>query len=86
MKRFTNDQLNEALKRLLDQGDVVIGKIRVNDGENIVSYTALSACPTEHREGYRRALETAREVYIRDVVYDPILFAKEHAKSIATLE
>jgi hypothetical protein len=86
MKRLTNDELNKALKELLDQGEVVIGEIRVDDSENIISYTALSACPPEHRDGYRRALETARETYIRDVVYDPILFAKEHAKSIATLE
>lgn len=86
MKRPTSDELNKALKRLLDQGEAVIGKILVDDGESIASYTALSACPPEHREGYRRALETAREAYIRDVVYEPVLFAKEHAKSIATLE
>lgn len=86
MKRLTNGQIDKALKQLLDGGEVVIGKILVDDGENIASYTALSACPPEHREGYRRALETAREAYIRDVVYDPVLFAKEHAKSIATLE
>lgn len=86
MKRLTNDELNKALKELLDQGEVVIGEIRVDDGENIISYTALSACPPEHSDGYRRALETAREAYIRDVVYKPVLFAKEHAKSIATLD
>ena len=86
MKKHTNDELHEAIKQLLDEGEAVIGKIRVDDGENIVCYTALSACPPEHKEGYRRALETAREAYIRDVVYELILFAKEHAKCIATLE
>ena len=86
MKRITKDQLDKALKQLLDCGKVVVGEILVNDGENTVSYTALSACPPEHREGYRRALETVREVSIRDVVYDPVLIAREHAKSIATLE
>lgn len=86
MKKITNDQLHKALKQLLDRGEVVIGKIRVNDGENIASYTAMSACPPEHREGYRRALKAAKEVYVRDVVYDPVFFARVHAKSIATLE
>lgn len=86
MKRITNDQLIEALKQMLDRGDVVIGTISVNDGESITSYTSLSACPAEHREGYRRALETGRDVYLRDVVYDPVWMAKGQAKSIATLE
>lgn len=86
MKRFTKDELDKALKRLIDQGKLVIGKIRVNDGENVASYTALSACPPEHREGYRLALETRREAYVRDVVYDPVFVATENAKSVATLE
>ena len=86
MKKLTNDQLDKVLKRLLDRGEVVIGKILVNDGESIASYTALSACPPEHREGYRRALETAREAYVRDVVYEPVFIATEKAPSVATLE
>jgi hypothetical protein len=86
MKRHTNDLLDKVLKRLLRQGEIVIGKIRVTDGENVASYTALSACPPEHQEGYCRALETVRDVYIRDVVYEPVYFAIEHAKSIASLE
>ena len=86
MKRLTNDQLDKELKQLLDLGYIVIGKIRVNDGENIASYTTLSACPPEHREGYRRVLETSREAYIQDVVYDPVFIATEQATSIATLE
>ncbi len=86
MKRLTKNQLIEAIKQLLDQGKIVIGMIRVNDGENVSSYSALSACPPEHREGYRRALETASDVYLRDVVYRPVFIATENAKSIATLE
>lgn len=86
MKRPKIDQLHKAIKRLLDQGEIAIEKIRVNDGEDVASYTTLSACPPEHREGYRRALETCKEAYIRDVVYDPVFIAREHAKSIATLE
>ena len=86
MKRITNDQLIEAIKQLLDRGDVVIGAIRVNDGKNITSYTSLSACLPEHREGYRRALEAGEAAYFRDVVYDPVFMAKKHAKSIATLK
>jgi hypothetical protein len=86
MKKLTHDQVHKALKELLDLGEVVIGKISVDDGENVTSYTTLSACPPEHREGYRRALETCRGAYIRDVVYDPIFIAKEHATSVATLE
>jgi hypothetical protein len=86
MKRLTNDQLNKEIKRLLDQGKIVIGEIRVNDGENVASYTTLSACPPEHREGYRFALETCRAAYVRDVVYDPVFVAREHIKTIATLE
>jgi hypothetical protein len=86
MKRITNDELDKALRQLLDQGEIVVGNIRVDDGESIASYTTLSACPPEHREGFRRALETAREAYIRDVVYEPILIATEHAISIATLQ
>jgi len=86
MKRLTNEQLIEALKQLLDRGNVVIGTIRVNDGKNITSYTSLSACPPEHREGYRRALEAGEAAYVRDVVYDPVFMAKGQAKSIATLE
>lgn len=86
MKRLTNEQLNKEIKRLLEQGKIVIGKIRVNDGENVASYTTLSACPPEHREGYRLALETRREAYVRDVVYDPVFVATENATSVATLE
>jgi hypothetical protein len=86
MKRLTNDQVYKAMKELLDSGEVVIGKIRVNDGENIFHYAALSACPPEYREGYRRALETCKGVNFRDVMYDPVFLAKQHAKSIATLE
>ena len=86
MKRLTNNQLETALKQLLDRGEIVIGKIRVNDGENIASYIALRACPPEHREGYRRALETGRGTYVRDVVYDPVFIATENATSVATLE
>jgi hypothetical protein len=86
MKKPTNSQLVMTIKQLLDQGQLVIGKIRVDDGENIASYTALSACPPEHREGYRRALETSQKVYIRDVVYNPVFVATENATSVATLE
>ena len=86
MKRLTNDALDKALERLLDRGEIVIGKIRVNDGVNIASYTALSACPPEQREGYRRALETGRDTYVRDVVYEPVFIATEYATSVATLE
>lgn len=85
-KRFTNDKLEKAVKRLLDQGKIVIGKIRVNDGKEIANYSALSACPPEHREGYRLALETHREAYVRDVVYEPVFIATENATSVATLE
>ena len=86
MKKHRNNQLNEALKELLDEGEIVIGRIRVNDGENIVSYTALSACPPEHQEGYRRAFETCRETHVRDVVYEPVFIATDNATSVATLE
>ena len=86
MKRLTNDQLDKVLKRLLDRGEIVIGKIRVNDGDNIASYISLRACPPEHREGYRRALETGRGTYLRDVVYEPVFIATENATSVATLE
>lgn len=86
MKRLTNDQLKKATKELLDQGKIVIGRIRVNDGEKITHYTALTACPPEHREGYRCVLETCNKAHIRDVAYDPVFVAKEHAKCIATLE
>jgi hypothetical protein len=86
MKRFTNAQLYKELERLLDQGEIVIGRIRVNDGENIASYTALRACPPEHRDGYRRALETGRVTYVRDVVYEPVFIATEYATSVAVME
>jgi hypothetical protein len=86
MKRLTNEQLNNEIKRLLDAGQIVIGEIRVNDGENVASYTTLSACPPEHRDGYRLALETHRKVYVRDVVYDPVFVATENATGVATLE
>lgn len=86
MKRLTNDQIIEALKQLLDRGEIVIGKIQVDDGKGITSYTALSACPPEHREGYRRALETGGDVHLRDVVYAPVFIATENASSVATLE
>ena len=86
MKRLTNEQLNKEIKRLLDAGQIVIGEIRVNDGENVASHTTLSACPPEYREGYRLALETHRKVYFRDVVYDPVFLATENATSIATLK
>jgi hypothetical protein len=86
MKRLTDEQLDKALKQLLDQGNIVIGKIRVGDGEKIATYTALTACPPEHREGYRRALETGRDAYVRDVVYEPVFIAREHAKGVATLD
>jgi len=86
MKRHTNDQLSKAQKELLARGEIVIGKILVDDGENVASYTALSACPPEHREGYRRALETGGNAYVSDVVYKPVFFAMEHATSVATLE
>ena len=86
MKRLTNYQLDRALEQLLERGEIVIGKIRVNDGENIASYTALRTCPPEHRDGYRRALETGRDTYLRDVVYEPVFMATEYATSVATLE
>ncbi len=86
MKNPTKDYVHKLLKELLDTGEAVIGKIRVNDGKKITHYTTLSECPPEHREGYRRALETCRDTYILDIVYDPVIFAKEHTKSIATLE
>lgn len=75
-----------VLKELLDRAEIVIGKIRVDDGEDVACYTALSACPSEHRQGYRRALETAGEVYVRDIVYEPIFMATENVTSVATLE
>ena len=86
MKRLTNDQLGKALEHLHARGEITIGKIRVNGGVNIASYTALSACPPEHREGYRRALETGRDAYVRDVVYEPVFVTTENATSVATLE
>ena len=86
MKKLTNKKINKAIKKLLKRGEIVIGKIRVNDGENVANYGALSACPPEHREGYRRALETGRDVYLRDVAYNPVFFATIHATSVATLE
>jgi hypothetical protein len=86
MKRDTNDHLVEALKQLLDEGRIVIAEIRVNDGEDVASYASLSACPPEHREGYRRALETVVKAHVRDVVYEPVFIALEHATSVATLE
>ena len=84
--KYPNDKMSEMLKQLCDRGRIVIGKIRVDDGEGVVSYTALSACPPEHREGYRSALETRCDVYIRDVVYQPVFIATENATSVATLE
>jgi len=86
MKRLTNDPLNMELMQLLDRGEILIGRIQVDDGEDVGSYTALSACPSEHREGYRRALETRRNAYVRDVVYEPVFIATENATSVATLE
>ena len=86
MKKLTKDQLEKVLKQLLDRGQIVIGRIRVNDGAITASYTAQSACPPEHREGYRRALETGRNAYVRDVVYEPVFIATENATSVATLE
>lgn len=86
MKTHTDDPFDKELNRLLRQRKIVIGMIRVNNGENLNSYTTLSACPPEHREGYRRALETVSGVNIQDVVYEPVFIATEHAKSIATLE
>lgn len=86
MKRVTKDQLNKEIKRLLEEGQIVIRRIRVNDGENVASYTSLSACPPEHREGYRLALETRREAHVRDVVYEPVFVATENATGVATLE
>jgi hypothetical protein len=86
MERPKIDHLNKVLKRLLDRGEVVVGKIRVNDGGDVASYTTLSACPPEHREGYRSALETCGEAYVRDVVYEPVFIATENATSVATLE
>lgn len=86
MKRLTNQQLNKEIKRLHDAGLIVIGKIRVNDGEIVANYTTLSTCPPEHREGYRLALETRREAHVRDVVYDPVFVATEHATTVATLK
>lgn len=86
MKKITNASLENVLKQLLEDGELVIGSIRVNDCENIANYKALSTCPPEHREGYRRALEAGRDVYVRDVWYAPVFVAKEHATSVATLE
>lgn len=86
MKRPKIDQVEAMIKELLDKGEIIIGRIRVNDGENVAIYTALSACPPDHREGYRRALETCRDVYLRDVGYKPVFIARKHATSIATLE
>jgi hypothetical protein len=86
MKNNTKCQLEMALKNLIDSGKVVIGKIRVNDGEKITEYSALSACPEKHREGYLRALETCKDTYIRDVVYAPVFFAKQYDTMIATRE
>lgn len=86
MNKITHDQLIDIIKQLLDRGEIVIGKIRVNDGKNIASYTALSACPPEHREGYRRALETGRDVHLRNIVYDPVFISSVNSASAATLE
>lgn len=86
MKKLTYSQFVITIKQLLDQGQLVIEEIRVNNGEDIANYTALSECPPEHREGYRRALETGGIVYIRDVVYDPVFVTTENATSVATLE
>ncbi len=86
MKEIPHDQLIEIIKQLLDRGEIVIGKIRVNDGKYIASYTALSACPSEHRDGFRRALETGRDVRLRDVVYEPVFISTVTATSVATLE
>lgn len=86
MKRPKIDHLNKALERLLDRGEIVIGKIRVSDCEDVASYATLSACPPEHWEGYRRALETCGAAYVRDVVYEPVFIATENATSIATLD
>jgi hypothetical protein len=86
MKRPKIDQVEAIIKELLDEGEIVIGRIRVNDGENVVNYIALSACPPEHREGYRLALETCGDVYLRDVGYKPVCIAWKYATSIATLE
>lgn len=86
MKRRANAKLEKALKELLDLGEIVVGAIRVNDGVNVTCYTALSACPIEHREGYRRALETGRNTHVRDVVYEPEYVASENATSIASMD
>ncbi len=86
MENIPKRQLEKVLKRLVDSGKVVIGKIRVNDGEKITEYAALSACPEKHHEGYLRALETCKDTYIRDVVYAPVFFAKQHATPSATRE
>lgn len=86
MKRITNKQLDKALKQLLDRGEIVIGKIRVNGGRTVAEYTALSECPHEHQEGYRRAVETCKDIYIRDVAYKAVFITTENATSIATLK
>ncbi len=86
MKKQTNKELNKIVKQLLDRGELVIGKIRVNDGEGLSNYTTLSACPPQHQEGFRRAVETGTKVYLRDVVDHPVFIAAKYARSVAILE
>lgn len=86
MKKITYHEFQKVTKELLEAGELVIGKIRVDDGENINHYTDLSECPAEHREGYRRALETVSAIFLHDVVYEPVIMIPKHAQTIATLE
>ena len=83
---MTHEELYDALKYLVQSGQLVISRVRVNDCGTTVEYASLSACPVEYREGYRRALEICKDVYIRDVAYLPVFNTKSNAKSIATLE
>ena len=86
MKRETRDYWAELLKEMVDEGIIVITKVRVGDGARISEYGTLTECPPERREGYRRALETRKTVYSGDVRYAPVFNVPERAKTIATLD
>jgi hypothetical protein len=77
-------ELEIVLKRLVASGKVIIGKIRVNDGEKISNYVALSECPEKYREGCLRAFDACKTLWIEDVVYAPVFFANEDGSTIRT--
>jgi hypothetical protein len=86
MKRKTRDYWANLLRQMVDEGKLVITNVRVSDGESISEYTALNECPPEHREGYRRALETRKDAFVGDVRYAPAFNLPERAKTIANLD